>query len=161
MEESTSVYFTNEALKRMVDVQNKVIARIVIILWQNAVDANNSIEIIDGLQLRFTDGTNITIGCNEVSDGLDILDFNFAETKKQLEEEFMGKIKIHALDAGKTKMWEGIEGKTLKAIRLTKENANYKADSVMLDFGDDGRTVSISPSDGLIIDYYEEDYISK
>ncbi len=157
MSETTSVYFTPEALQKMVNVQNKIIARIVIFLWQNAVDAGNSVEIIDSLQLRFTDGTDITIGCNELSDGLDILDFNYEATKKQLEEEFKGKIKIHALNAGKTKMWEGIEGKTLKAIQLTKENNNYKADSIMLDFGDDGRTVGISPYDGLVIDYYEED----
>lgn len=153
---NNEIFFTKEALIKMLDVQGKVVEKIIIVLWQNVIDAANSIEIIDSLQLRFTDGTRITLGCNDNSDGLDVVDINFVELKKQLEEEFGGKIKLHALDAGKTKMWLGIEGKTLEAIQLTKENDYYKADSVLLNFGDEKRAVSISHSDGIIIDYYDE-----
>lgn len=156
MENKSAIYFSKEALQEMISVQGKIVDKIVIFLWQNMVDANNSVEIIDGLQLRFTDGTNITIGCNETSEGLDILNYKFKDVKQHLEEEFKGKIKIHALDAGKTKMWEDIGGKALNAIQLTKEDDNYKADSVLLDFGDEKRTVGMSPYDGLVIDYYEE-----
>lgn len=158
MEDSyTNIYFTTEALQKMLAVHGKTISKVVILLWQNSIDPNNTVEIIDSLQLRFTDNTRITIGCNENSDGLDILDFNLEETKKHLLEEFEGKIKMFALDAGKTKMWVDVEGKVLNSIQVTKDHGNYRADSVMLDFGgEERRTVSISPSDGLIIDYYEE-----
>lgn len=156
MEKQNSTYFTAEALAKMVQMQGKTIEKIVIILWQNAVDANNSVEIIDAVQLRFTDDARITIGCNENSDGLDIVEPNFKEWREQLDAEFGGKIKLHALDASKTKMWDGIPGKVLKSMRVTREEENYKADAVVLDFGDEGRTVAISPSDGLIIDYFEE-----
>jgi hypothetical protein len=156
MDKESTSYFTTEALAKMVAMQGKVVERIIIILWQNAVDASNSVEIIDALQLRFADEEKITIGCNDKGDGLDILDYQFKETKKQLEEEFGGKIKLHALDAGVTKMWQDIKGKTLKGIRLTKDGEHYKADSLVLDFGDEGRTVAISPHDGLVIDYFEE-----
>ena len=37
------------------------------------------------------------------------------------------------------------------------EGDYYLSDSVMLDFGEERRTVSISPVDGIIIDFYEED----
>lgn len=154
--EKNSTYFTTEALAKMVQVQGKTIDKIVIILWQNVVDANNSMEIIDALQLRFTDDVRITIGCNQNSDGLDIIEPNFKELREQLDSEFGGKIKLHALDASKTKMWESIPGKVLNAMRVTREEENYKADALVLDFGDEGRTVAISPSDGLIIDYFEE-----
>lgn len=156
MDKERSVYFTNEALAKMVSVQGKMVERVIIVLWQNTVDANNSVEIIDALQLRFAGDEKITIGCNENGDGLDIVDYQFKETKKQLEEEFGGKIKLHALDAGSTKMWQDIKGKTLQSIRVTKEEGHYKADSLILDFGDEGRTVGISPYDGLVIDYHEE-----
>jgi hypothetical protein len=156
MSDEKSNYFTTEALQKMVEVQGKTIEAIVVFLWQNSIDEKSSVEIIDGLQLRFTDGKRITISCNEKSDGLEIIDYNFKEIKKQLEEEFKGKIKMHALDASSTKMWLDIKGKTLKAIRLTKEGDNYKNDSVMLDFTDEGRTVGMSPYDGIVIDYHEE-----
>ncbi|MBK7309836.1 MAG: hypothetical protein IPI93_03355 [Sphingobacteriaceae bacterium] len=156
MDKQNSTYFTNEALAKMVLVQGKTLAQVVIILWQNAIDPNNSLEIIDSLQLRFTDGERITIGCNEIGDGLDIVEPNFQETKKQLDAEFGGKIKLHVLDASKTKMWDSIPGKILTSMRVTREEENFKADSLVLDFGDEGRTIAISPNDGLVIDYYEE-----
>ncbi len=156
-ETNNDVFFSKEALIKMLEVQGKTVEKIIIVLWQNIIDNSNSIEIIDSLQLRFKDGSKITLGCNENSDGLDVLEVNFIELKKQLEDEFNGKIKLHALDAGKTKMWLGIEGKTLESIQLTKENDYYKSDSVLLNFGDEKRAVSISPSDGLIIDYYDEE----
>lgn len=156
MENKTEHYFSKDSLEEMLSVQGKTIDKIVIFLWQNLVDKTNSVEIIDALQLRFTDGSLITLGCNESSDALDVLNYNYKDVKQHLEEEFNGRIKLHALDAGKTKMWEDISGKQLNAIQLTKEDGNYKADSVLLDFGVEKRTVSLSPYDGLVIDYHEE-----
>jgi len=156
MDKQNSTYFTPEALAKMVSAQGKTLAQVVIILWQNIFDPNNSLEIIDSLQLRFTDGERITIGCNENGDGLDVVEPNFQETKKHLETEFDGKIKLHVLDASKTKMWDGIPGKVLLSMRVTREEENYRADSLVLDFGDEGRTIAISPNDGLVIDYFEQ-----
>jgi len=157
MDATNTRYFTHKALEKMISVQGKTIETVVVFLWQNTVDANSSLEIIDGLQLRFTDGERITIGCNENGDGLDILDYNFKDIKKQLEVEFAGKIKLHALDASKTKMWLDVTGKQLKAIQLTKSGDNYISDSVMLDIDDEPRTVAVSPYDGIVIDYYDKD----
>jgi hypothetical protein len=157
MDKQNSTYFTTEALARMVAVQGKTVERIIIVLWQNVVDANNSLEVIDALQLRFTDGEKITFGCNDNSNGIDVVDYHYKETREQLEAEFGEKIKLHALDASKTKMWEDVPGKILKTIRLTKEDGHYKSDSLILDLGEERREVSISPYDGLVIDYHEED----
>jgi hypothetical protein len=54
-------------------------------------------------------------------------------------------------------MWEAVPGQKLQSIQITKEGDYYKADSIMLNFGEEKRTISIGPLDGLIIDYYEED----
>jgi hypothetical protein len=40
---------------------------------------------------------------------------------------------------------------------LTKNNNLYRADSLVIDFGEEKREIQISPLDGLIIDYFEED----
>jgi hypothetical protein len=45
----------------------------------------------------------------------------------------------------------------LKKVRVTRDDGNYLADSIVLDFGEELREISIAPLDGLIIDYYEED----
>ncbi len=149
-------YFSNEALARFVAAQNRRVEKIVCHLWQNKIQEGNTVELIDNLQLHFTDKQHLTIGCNAEGDGLDAFEFNYAKTAKEIEQEFSGKIKLFAVNASATKMWEGVIGKTLLAVRVSKSNEQYKADSVVLDFGDEKREISISPLDGIVIDYYEE-----
>ena len=86
-----------------------------------------------------------------------MIDFNPQQLAKELREEFDGKIKLFAINASTTEMWQDVIGKKLEHVKVTKLNDFYLADSVMLNFGEERRTVSIGPLDGLIIDYYEED----
>lgn len=156
MEQKKETYFTETALNYMLAAHGKTVEKVIIYLWQNVTDPNNSVELIDSIKIKFSDGESITFGCNENSEGMDIVQFNFQELKAQLEEEFEGKIKLHALDAGKTKMWCNVLGKKLDSIQLTKHEQHYKSDSLLLNFGSEQRTISISPLDGLVADFYEE-----
>ena len=151
-----NAYFSDEALARMVAAQGKTVEKVICHLWQNSIDKNNTVEIIDNAELRFTDHQRLTIACNENGEALDAIAFDYATTAAQLEKEFHGKIKIFAVDASGTKMWSEVIGKTLHSVRIIKEGDYHKAGSVLFDFGTEKRIISISPLDGLIIDYYEE-----
>lgn len=150
-------YFINEALARFVSAQSKTVEKIICHLWQNTIDANGAIEIIDNVELHFSDKQKLTIACNQNGDGLDAIDFDYKKTAIELHKEFDGKIKLFAVDASTTKMWTEVIGKTLESVRIIKEGDYHKAGSVLLVFGEEKRIISISPLDGLIIDYYEED----
>ncbi len=150
------IYFSNEALARFVAAQNRTVEKIVCHLWQNKIQAGTTVELIDNLELHFTDKQKLTIGCNAEGDGLDAFEFDYIKSAKEIDKEFDGKIKLFAVNASATKMWEDVIGKTLLAVRVSKSNDNYKADAVILDFGEEKREVTISPLDGLVIDYYEE-----
>jgi len=156
MENKQVPSFSDKALAKMHLAQGKTVEKIIIHLWQNMVNPSQSVEVIHSLQLRFTDGFFINIGCHHELEALEILDDDIQDQYKQLEIDFGGKIKIHALEAGKTKMWQGISGLVLESIQITKDDDFYKADSILLNFGTEKRTVSASPEDGIIIDYYEE-----
>lgn len=152
-----NTYFSDEALARFVSAQGKVVEKIICHLWQNTLDKNGSVELIDNLELHFTDKQKLTISCNENGDGLDAIDFNHKTAAIELEKEFGGRIKLFAVNASTTKMWEDVIGLTLESVRIIKEGDYHKAGSALLVFGKEKRIVSISPLDGLIIDYYEED----
>lgn len=152
-----NTYFSDEALARFVSAQGKVVEKIVCHLWQNTVDKNGSVELIDNLELHFTDKQKLTIACNENGDGLDAINFNYKAAATELEKEFDGKIKLFAVNASSTKMWEDVIGLTLEGVRIIKEGDYHKAGSALLVFGKEKRIVSVNPLDGLIIDYYEED----
>jgi hypothetical protein len=149
------VYFSNEALARFVAAQGRTIEKIVCHLWQNSFNKTESVEIIDNVELHFTDKQKLTIACNPEGDGLDAIEFDYKTTAIALHKEYEGKIKLFTVDASSTTMWEDVIGKTLKKVRITKDGDYYKADSVVLDFDVEKREISIAPLDGLIIDYYE------
>ncbi|MBL7930738.1 MAG: hypothetical protein JNL60_02490 [Bacteroidia bacterium] len=155
MEKQT--YFSHEALARFVSAQGKTVNKIICHLWQNNIEKQGSVEIIDNLELHFTDGQKLTIACNENGDGLDAIQYDYKEAAKQIQQEFNGKIKLFAVDASGTKMWQDVTGKILESVRITKDGENHLSESVLLCFGDnERRIVSISPMDGLVIDYYED-----
>jgi predicted nucleic acid-binding protein len=156
MENNSNTYFSNEELARFVAAHGKIAEKIICHLWQNAINKSDVVEIIDNIQLHFGSGDILTIACNANGDGLSAVDFNAREVAMQLNEEFGGNIKLFKVNASATKMWEDVIGKTLLNIQLTKENDYYKADSLMLNFGEERRSISIGPLDGLVIDFYED-----
>ncbi len=150
-------YFSDEALARFVTAQGKTVEKIICHLWQNTIDKNGTVEIIDNIELHFTDKQKLTISCNENSDGLDVIQFDYKKTAIELQKEFEGKIKLFAVDASSTKMWEDVIGKTLESVRIVKEGEYHKAGSALLVFTDEKRIISVNPLDGLVLDYYEEE----
>jgi hypothetical protein len=150
-------YFSDEALARFVTAQGKTVEKIICHLWQNTIDKNATVEIIDNIELHFTDKQKLTISCNENSDGLDVIQFDYKKTAIELQKEFEGKIKLFAVDASSTKMWEDVIGKTLESVRIVKEGEYHKAGSALLVFTDEKRIISVNPLDGLVLDYYEEE----
>jgi hypothetical protein len=151
------VYFSNEALARFVAAQGKKIEKIVCHLWQNSISKSETVEIIDNVELHFSGQQKLTISCNTEGDGLDVIDFNYKQAAAELQEEFGGKIKLFAVDASSTKMWEDVIGLELQKVRVTRQGDFYRADSIVIDFGTEKREITIAPLDGLIIDYFEED----
>ena len=115
-----NTYFSHEALARFVSAQGKTVSKIVCHLWQNTVSADSTVEIIDNLELHFSDQQKLTISCNENGDGLDVIDFNYEKTARELHAEFEGKIKLYAVNASSTEMWENVIGLTLESVRIVK-----------------------------------------
>lgn len=149
-------YFSNQALAKFASAQGKTVEKIICHLWQNSHNPKEIIEIIDNVEINFTDKTKLTIACNDNNDGLDAIDFNYKETAVALHKEFEGKIKLFALNASSTEMWEAVIGQKLLSVQITRQDEFYKADSLMLNFGEEKRLITINLLDGLIIDYYEE-----
>lgn len=150
------ILFTNEALARFVAAQGRKIEKIVCHLWQNSSSKLEVVEIIDNVELHFVDKTKLTISCNADGDGLDAIDYDYRAACRAIDKEFEGKIKIYAIDASSTTIWTEVIGKTLNLVGVTKHGEHYKADAIVLDFGEEKREIAIAPLDGLVIDYYEE-----
>jgi hypothetical protein len=151
-------HFTDIQLKNLTSAEGKTLQKVVIYFWVNRFNPDAHVDLIDNVELFFSDSTSLVITCNEDSTGIEaLLNFDLAEEQKQLKEEFGGKIKIIPIDASTTKMWTDVIGETIESIDLTKDGDNYLNDAIIVNFGlKEKRTIGISPSDGLIIDYWED-----
>jgi hypothetical protein len=156
VENGTHHYFSEQALARFVAAQGLKVEKIMCHLWLNSLNKDFPVEIIDNVELHFEGGKKLTVGCDESGSALDALDFNYKESAAALQKEFGDKIRLFAVDASATKMWQDVVGKVLNKVRLTRDDGSYLADTIVLDFGEEKREVSAAPLDGLILDYFEE-----
>lgn len=150
-------YFNNSQLKLITSAEGKTLQKVLIYFWVNKLNPAESVELIDNVELHFTDKTTLVITCNDESSGINIIDdFNFEQEKAALKLEFGDKIRMIPIDASTTKMWADVIGETIESIDLSKEGDNYLDDALIINFGIEKRTIGISPSDGLMIDYWED-----
>ena len=149
-------FFSDQALASFASAQGLTVQKVICHLWLNNTDQNAPLEIIDNVELQFSGGKKLTIGCDEQGEGLDVINFDFAATSKELGKEFGDKIRLFAVDASPTKMWQDVVGLVLEHVRITREEDRYRSDAIVLDFGSEKREISAAPLDGVIIDYFEE-----
>jgi hypothetical protein len=150
-------YFDPESLKKLIAAEGKEVKAILCYLWQNSINKNDVVELIDVFEILFTDNYRLSICSNMDNTGLEAIVYDYVAEKKEIEKEHGDKIKVYGVVASGTKMWEDVIGKKLETVQLTKEDGNYLSDAIVFNFGEERRVVSISPLDGLIIDFYEED----
>lgn len=160
-EELENAFFSNEALARFAVAQGKIVEKIICHLWQNKSQPTEVVEVIDNVELHFTDKHKLTISTNENGNGLDAIEYNYKVAATEIEREFGGKIKIYAINASETKMWKDVIGKVLKNVRIEKNGELYKSNAILLDFETEKREIEINPLDGIIIDHYDEEGVWK
>ena len=156
-DQQEKAYFDAESLKKLIAAEGKTVKAINCYLWQNSINKNDVVELIDVFEIVFTDGYKLSLCSNGENSGMDAIDYNYEAERKEIEKEHEGKIKVYGVTASGTKMWTDVIGLKLQSFQLTKEDKNYLSDSVVFNFGEEKRVVSISPLDGLIIDFHEED----
>lgn len=150
-------HFSDQQLRLLTSVEGKTLKKVVIYFWVNRLNPEAQIDLIDNVELVFSDDTTLVITCNDDSTGINVLnDFNFGEEKAALKTEFGDKIRIIPIDASTTKMWADVIGESIESVELSKEDGQFLDDALILNFGMEKRSIGISPNDGLIIDYWED-----
>lgn len=150
-------HFTDQQLRLLSSAEGKTLQKVIIYFWVNRLNPEAQIDLIDNVELVFSDSSSLVITCNDESTGINVIDdFNFEEEKAALKAEFGDKIRIIPIDASTTKMWTDVIGESIEAVELSREGEQFLNDALILNFGTEKRTVGISPNDGLIIDYWED-----
>lgn len=157
-ENKNNKYFSFEHLQLLNALEGKILSDVIYFVWINRIQQQSPLIFIDKLQLKFEDKSFITLSAGEESDGLRIIEnFDPAQEALRLDEQFSGKILLKPHNAKKDRFWEEVTGRPIWYVQLSKENDQYLSDAIVLDFGKEKRLIAVSPEEGIIIDFYEED----
>ena len=150
-------HFTDHQLKLLTSAESKTLKKVIVYFWVNRFNPDAHVDLIDNVELVFTDDSTLVITCDEAAAAINVIDdFNFEAEKVQLKQEFGDKIKMIPIDASTTKMWADLIGQTIEAFELSREDEQFLNDALIINFGSEKRSIGISPNDGLIIDYWED-----
>ena len=150
-------HFTDHQLKLLTAAEGKTLKKVIVYFWVNRFNPDAHVDLIDNVELVFTDDSTLVITCDEAAAAINVIDdFNFEAEKVQLKQEFGDKIKMIPIDASTTKMWADVIGQTIEAFELSREDEQFLNDALIINFGSEKRSIGISPNDGLIIDYWED-----
>ncbi len=151
------MHFTDHQLKLLTAAEGKTLKKVIVYFWVNRFNPDAHVDLIDNVELVFTDDSTLVITCDEAAAAINVIDdFNFEAEKVQLKQEFGDKIKMIPIDASTTKMWADVIGQTIEAFELSREDEQFLNDALIINFGSEKRSIGISPNDGLIIDYWED-----
>jgi hypothetical protein len=151
-------YFTFQELTRLNGLEGKHISEVNYYVWVNRIDQAAPYVFIDKLEIIFSDANKIILTAGEESNALYVLhDFDAAEEILMLEHRFSGQITLKKFGASKDKFWKDVLNLRIQTVQLSKDGDQYLSDAVVLDFGEEKRLIGLSPEEGIIIDYFEED----
>lgn len=148
----------DKTLERLRSIQNKTLDSVICYLWLNEINTKEVINIIDAVELIFTDGDKLVLVANEEQEGLVSVEYHFEEQKALLNKTFGGKIKLFKVTANSTEMWKGVINTKLLNVRMNKDKdtGHYLCDEFIFEFeNQEMRLIQVHPIDGLILDYYE------
>lgn len=150
-------HFSFDDLKKLQSLEGKQLSDVIYFVWVNRIQQNAPLVFIDKLQLKFSDGSFVTLTAGEDSDALHFVeDFDPAAEALKLDQEFNGKIILKPHNSSKDRFWSGVVNHTIETVSLSKDGQHYLADAIVLNFGTEKRLIGVSPEEGILIDFFEE-----
>lgn len=157
-EEIKKKYFGYHELARLNSLEGKKISEVNYYVWVNRINMNSPYVFIDKLELVTDENEKLVLTGGEESDGLYLLsEYDPAEEILRLEHQFAGQITVKKHKASQDRFWKDVMNLEIQSVQLSKEGDRYLADAIVLDFGQERRLIGLSPEEGIIIDFYEED----
>lgn len=149
--------FTLEELQVLQSFEGQALAAVNYYLWLNLAEGEDlPYRFLYFLELIFENGDSLLLSSGEDSEAIRVSDAEtLVNTARQLQE-LHGKVTIQRVSAGALPLWEPALGKTLAAIRLSKnEEGFYYNDSLLLDFDTLAILVRLSGKEGLEVGIYD------
>lgn len=148
--------FRLEELEQLQSFENQVLGEVNYYFWMNQAELEATpYRFLFFLELLFDDGRSLLLTSGEDSEAIRVSDAQELVKTAEVLRTLHGKIVIQRVAAASFPLWLGIQGKTLAAVRLSKnEQELYANDALLLDFSEQKILVRLSPREGLEVGNY-------
>jgi hypothetical protein len=149
--------FPVETLQVFQSLEGEQLSGVNYFLWLNRLDADAApYRFLYMLELEFEGGRSLMLSSGDDSEAI-VLASRAAleETARQLQE-LHGVVTIQQVNVSGYALWQGVTGRHLEAVRLSKNEAGlYHNDALLLDFGTSRILVSLAEKEGLAVSAWE------
>lgn len=138
-------FFSQTELVLLNDLENQQIKSVHYCYWVNNAKKNETIELLDFIQFRLLDDTQLTIAASELCDCIEVRNVNIAEQEQELTQKFNGAITLKKVDMTKDPLWSRVTEYPLSQVLLDNNGAYmFFSDKLTLDFNLVSVTISIT-----------------
>ena len=72
------MHFTDHQLKLLTAAEGKTLKKVIVYFWVNRFNPDAHVDLIDNVELVFTDDSTLVITCDEAAAAINVIDdFNF------------------------------------------------------------------------------------
>lgn len=149
--------FRLEELEQLQAVEMQALVGVNYYFWINQAEPETALyQFLFFLELIFDDQRSLLLTSGEDSEAIRVSSAEELVRTAEVLRALHGKIVIQRVAAVDLSLWMGVRGKTLRAIRLTKnEQGLYSNDALLLDFTEQKILVRLSTRGGLELGNYE------
>ncbi|RMG72957.1 MAG: hypothetical protein D6722_04460 [Bacteroidetes bacterium] len=144
-------YFTEEELRRLRGLEQRLLARVWYVIWRNVAKPEAPYEVLEWISLQFADGERLDLRRSESETGgieLDGLNLGLEQTK--VLQQFRGQVELERVDMSPSPVWDSVMGKPVTAVGLEQLDRDHFRNHVLhLEFGEEVVEIALN-QEGLL-----------
>ena len=138
-------FFSVHELHALKDLESQQVKKVLFHYWVNAAKTDDIIQLLNYIEFKFIDDTNLIIAASELCDCIEITDINIDVEKKSLQEKFKGSITLQTVDKTNDELWSRMINYPVAEVLLDNNGNNrFYSDKLLLSFLPVHITINIS-----------------
>ncbi|MBL0051967.1 MAG: hypothetical protein IPP29_10900 [Bacteroidetes bacterium] len=144
-------FFTGDELDKLYDIANQQLKEVNYYHWVNKTKPDDIVTMLDHVEFIFIDNTSICFSASELCDAIELYDFDFDATNKDLFDTFEGDLYVRKTPKSEEQIWQQLMQLDISEVLLEANEKNkFFSDKITLKFGREKMVIQVTPT-GLVV----------
>ena len=140
-------FFTGDELDKLYDIANQQLKEVNYYHWVNKTKPDDIVTMLDHVEFIFIDNTSICFSASELCDAIELYDFDFDATNKDLFDTFEGDLYVRKTPKSEEQIWQQLMQLDISEVLLEANEKNkFFSDKITLKFGHEKMVIQVTPT---------------